>query len=169
MAKQKVIVELTKKQDKLICQDKKAENESNQLNGLLKEKIDDAEGQIKNIEFLVDEENNDAAQTLQELEKKKHEQLKIINRGKREQRACVKEAINNIDDLEQVQKEAIDPMILKQLIQSCELIEDNARLVNKKLKDFKESKCDANIRWYDKGREQLEHDIGLQEPRRHAT
>ena len=58
-----------------------------------------------------------------------------------------------------MQKEDVDPLLLKQLILSCELPEDNARLVDKKLKDFRESKCDANIRWYDKGREQLEHDI----------
>lgn len=135
----------------------------------MKGKINDAENQIKNIKFLVDEENIDAAWMMQELEKKKLEQLKVVNKGKREQRACVKEAINNIDDLEHVQKEKIDPLLLKQLILSCELSVDNERLIDKKLEDFKESKCDSNIRWYDKGREQLEHDIGLQEPRKAVT
>lgn len=51
-------------------------------------------------------------------------------------------------------------MLLKQLILSCELPEENARLIDAKPEDLKEAKCDADIKWYDSGREQLEHDIG---------
>ena len=49
------------------------------------------------------------------------EQLKIVQKGRREQKACIREAINNIDDLEIVQKKKIDPLLLKQLILSCKL------------------------------------------------
>lgn len=49
------------------------------------------------------------------------EQLKILQKGRREQKACVREAINNIDDLEIVQKKKIDPLLLKELIESCKL------------------------------------------------
>ena len=84
-------------------------------------KIQDVDSQIQNLDFVVSEENEDAQETIQSLQQKKMEQLKIVQKGRREQKACIREAINNIDDLEIVQKKKIDPLLLKQLILSCKL------------------------------------------------
>lgn len=56
------------------------------------------------MEFLVEEDKKDAKQTIEDLQLKKLEQIKLVRKGQREERACVIEVTHNIDDLEWVTK-----------------------------------------------------------------
>jgi len=60
-------------------------------------------------------------------------------------------------------------MLLRQLIQSCELSGDFPNLIEKSPADQLKSVCDVDISKYDWQREQLENDIDLIAPRRSVT
>ena len=97
------------------------------------------------------------------------EQLKILQKGRREQKACVREAINNIDDLEIVQKKKIDPLLLKDLIESCKLPVEFPQLLDEIPYPDQRSMCDELVSRHSRMSDQLGEDINAIEPRKSLT